>query len=101
MTYSSASNSETRRAYPIMAILAVIAAWLVFFVLVVAGAFTLMLVVVTAPAYVAALVGYSGLLSSVHEYARSKAYSVPSANARASRRVHSMPARSSLASSAS
>lgn len=71
------SDADTRLVFPVQAILAVVVAWLVFLVLVVLGAFTLMLVVVTAPAYVAAIVGYSGLLSSVHEYALGKAYRVP------------------------
>jgi hypothetical protein len=97
MAHSSAPDSQTRMAYPVVAILAVVAAWLVFFVLVVTGAFTLMLVVVTAPAYVAMLVGYSGLLSSVHEYARSKAYPVRSASAR----ENPVSTRSPLASSVS
>ncbi|HWA72099.1 MAG TPA: hypothetical protein VG937_07195 [Polyangiaceae bacterium] len=100
MTHSNAPDSETRTAYPLVAILSVLVAWLGFFVLVVAGALTLMLVVVTAPAYAAALVGYSGLLSSVHEYARSRAYPVRRASARSIRATSPVPASSSLARSA-
>jgi hypothetical protein len=76
MVNSGTPNRESKRVYPVHAIALVVLAWLGFFVLLVSGAITLMLVVVTMPAYAAALVGYSGLLSAAHEYARARAYSV-------------------------
>jgi hypothetical protein len=70
------NNPNPRLRYPARAVLAVVGAWFVFLLLVVIGFGALALVAPIACFYVAGLVGYVGLLSEAHEYARRQAYVV-------------------------
>jgi hypothetical protein len=74
----STNDQRPRLRYPARAILAVAGAWLVFLLLLIIGFGALALIAPIACFYVAGLVGYVGLLSEAHEYARRQAYVVAS-----------------------
>ena len=74
----STNNPHSKLRYPARAVLAVVGAWFVFLLLVIIGFGALALISPIACFYVAGLVGYVGLLSEAHEYARRQAYVVAS-----------------------
>ena len=66
-------ESEIRMRYPIHAILLVGLCWLFYGVVLLASSVLILPCVPLAPALVMVMIGLGGLLSSVHEYARSVA----------------------------
>lgn len=67
------SRSEPRVRYPLHARLLVGGAWCLYGVVLIASSILILPCVPLAPALVLLMIGLGGLLSSVHEYARSLA----------------------------
>src|SRR4051794_30987493 len=67
------TTSEPRLRYPLHALLLVFCSWCFFSVVLLALALFMLPIVPLAPAFVMIMVAMGGLLSSVHEYARSVA----------------------------
>ncbi len=66
-------RSEVRLRYPLHALLLVFISWCFFSVVLLILALFMLPIVPLAPAFVMIMVAIGGLLSSVHEYARSVA----------------------------
>jgi hypothetical protein len=71
---------EMRVVYPLKAIAAVAAAWLLFLIQVLIGAFSVMLAVPLVPFFVGMLICGSGLVGAAHRYALSVARELPTAS---------------------
>jgi hypothetical protein len=67
------AESEVRLRYPLHALLLVFGTWCFFAVVALVLALFMLPIVPLAPAFVMIMVAMGGLLSSVHEYARSVA----------------------------
>jgi hypothetical protein len=67
------ATSEVRLRYPLRALLLVFFSWCFFAVVLLALALFMLPIVPLAPLFVMIMVAIGGLLSSVHEYARSVA----------------------------
>jgi hypothetical protein len=67
------STSEVRLRYPLHAMLLVFVSWCFFAAVLLILALFMLPIVPLAPAFVMIMVAIAGLLSSVHEYARSVA----------------------------
>ena len=69
----SGTKSEVRLRYPLHALLLVGVAWIFYGVILLVTALVLLPCIPLAPAVVVLMLSLGGLLSSVHEYARSVA----------------------------
>jgi hypothetical protein len=67
------ATSEVRLRYPVHALLLIFISWCFFAVVLLILALFMLPIVPLAPAFVMIMVAIGGLLSSVHEYARSVA----------------------------
>ncbi|HEX2670930.1 MAG TPA: hypothetical protein VHM25_08660 [Polyangiaceae bacterium] len=67
------TTSEARSSYPVHALLLIGISWCFFAVVALALSLFMLPIVPLAPVFVMILVAMGGLLSSVHEYARSVA----------------------------
>ena len=76
------ASSEVRLRYPLHARLLVLVTWCFYGVVLLALALFMLPIVPLAPAFVMVMVAMGGLLSSVHEYARSVARPVQATAAR-------------------
>ena len=73
----SQASSKVRLRYPLHALFLVLVTWCFYGVVLLALALFMLPIVPLAPAFVMIMVALGGLLSSVHEYARSVARPVP------------------------
>jgi hypothetical protein len=72
------ARSEVRLRYPLHALLLVFVSWSFFALVLLVLALFMLPIVPLAPAFVMIMVAVGGLLSSVHEYARSVARPIAS-----------------------
>jgi hypothetical protein len=79
----SQSEIEVRLRYPLHAVLLVGLCWCLYAVVLIASSILILPCVPLAPAIVILMISLGGLLSSVHDYARSVAMPVQTATLRA------------------